>query len=144
MSDILISPNNIINIDNSINKVKVYLAGSHIFDWRKVASKKLKQMNTILLYPNERITDWELSGLEMSDIVFFYYHPDDGPSLLELGLIANVASDNKQSVVVCCPLSYANRSDVVNVCKRYSLTLLDDFDKAVIFVASIIERRTNE
>jgi hypothetical protein len=73
--------------------------------------------------------NWELSGIEDADIVFFNILPDSKSpiTLMELGICALV----KEQVIVCCPKEFYRSGNVQVVCSRYRIPLFEDFDSAI-------------
>lgn len=62
---------------------------------------------------------WELSALELADIVVFYFDPKTmSPiSLLELGLFART----QKKVICVCPEGFWRKGNVDIVCERYGV-----------------------
>jgi hypothetical protein len=71
--------------------------------------------------------EWELEALEKADYVFLYLSPGTKSpiSLLELGLFGK---DKK--ITVCCPEGFWRKGNVDIVCKRYKISLFNDFEFA--------------
>ncbi len=61
---------------------------------------------------------WELQGLELADLILFYFSPETKSpvSLLELGLFA--ASGK---LVVCCPEDFWRKGNVDIVCQQWKI-----------------------
>lgn len=66
---------------------------------------------------NEQV-NWELKGLEHSDLIVMYFDPKTKSpiSLLELGLWANSGK-----IIVCCPNGYWKKGNVDIVCKKFNI-----------------------
>ena len=71
---------------------------------------------------------WELEGLEMSDLIVLYLQPGTmSPiSLLELGLFAR---DHK--MVICCPDGFWRRGNVDIIAQRYYIKQVDNIDDLI-------------
>jgi len=67
--------------------------------------------------------EWELLGIEESNLVLFYFDPDTmSPiTLMELGLCAGLYS----SVIVCCPEGFWRKGNVQVICNKYDMTLVN-------------------
>lgn len=84
--------------------------------------------------------NWELDGIELADLVAFYFDPaTKSPiSLLELGLTTmipsmirptvGVPSFKKKKVVVCCPKGFWRKGNIDVVCGRYGIEQVPTFD----------------
>lgn len=83
----------------------------------------------------EKQIEWELDGIELSDIVVVYLDPNtkSAISLMELGIVS-VASRKK--VFVCCPENFWRYMNVKTVCKRFGIRL---FNNEADWLKSIIE-----
>lgn len=70
---------------------------------------------------------WELTALDQSDIIVFYFSPGtQSPiSLLELGLYAN---SNKKMYVIC-PEGFWRKGNVDIICEKYDIQLLNSLDE---------------
>lgn len=79
--------------------------------------------------------DWELDGLETVDVVLMYFDPTTKSpiSLLELGLILG----QKKPVVVCCPIGFWRRGNVVITCQRHNVQVLSNMDSALLECAAL-------
>lgn len=64
--------------------------------------------------------DWELDGMQIADIILFYFDPNGKApiTLLELGLNAK---DKYDDIIVYCPEGYWRKGNVDIVCERYSI-----------------------
>ena len=80
--------------------------------------------------------DWEYNSLESSDYILIYFQPNTySPiSLMELGLFAA----NKK-VIVCCPEGFWRKGNVDFICKKFELTVIENYEDIV----SILERDKN-
>lgn len=80
--------------------------------------------------------DWEYNSLESSDYILIYFQPNTySPiSLMELGLFAA----NKK-VIVCCPEEFWRKGNVDFICKKFELTVIENYEDIV----SILERDKN-
>lgn len=69
--------------------------------------------------------EWELAAMEAAGMIAFYFAPaSQAPiTLLELGLAARVGK-----AVVCCPEGYWRRGNVVVVCERYGVRMVESLD----------------
>ena len=78
---------------------------------------------------------WELTCLEMAQIVIMYFDPNTKSpiSLLELGLHAK-----EQKLVVLCPEGFWRKGNVDVVCEYYSINQVDTFDELIEFIRSTI------
>lgn len=78
---------------------------------------------------------WELSSLEMAQIVIMYFDPNTKSpiSLLELGLHAK-----EQKLVVLCPEGFWRKGNVDVVCDYYGVNQVDTFDELIEFIRSTI------
>ncbi len=80
--------------------------------------------------------NWELDGIDCSDIVVFYFAPGTvSPiSLLEFGLVtATIPS----SIALCCPPGFARKGNVDIVAERHGIVNHEDWDA---FIAAIVRR----
>jgi len=78
---------------------------------------------------------WELSSLELAQIVIMYFDPNTKSpiSLLELGLHAK-----EQKLVVLCPEGFWRKGNVDVVCEYYGINQVDTFDELIEFIRSTI------
>ena len=78
---------------------------------------------------------WELSSLELAQIVIMYFDPNTKSpiSLLELGLHAK-----EQKLVVLCPEGFWRKGNVDVVCEFYGINQVDTFDELIEFIRSTI------
>jgi hypothetical protein len=131
------------NIINNSPAPFIFLAGSIEMntaeDWQKDIEKFLEPYEGTLLNPRRDHWDsswkqsvenkhfveqveWELYGLEVSDLIVLYFDPNTKSpiTLLELGLYAKSGK-----LMVCCPEGYWRRGNVEITCKRYSSEFYD-------------------
>lgn len=157
------APNKI--IDKPYYK-KVFLAGSIESDpnsptgskaeeWQKNVIKHLNNELIIFLNPRrdnwdaswkQEITnkkfreqvEWELIGLEESDLIVMVFDPKTKSpiSLLELGLHAS----NPEKLIVLCPNGFWRKGNVDIVCHRYGIFQVTSFKQLI----SEIKKRVNE
>lgn len=75
---------------------------------------------------------WELDGLEDSDLVLFYFDPaTKSPiTMLELGLILG-DSGSARDIFVVCPDGYHRKGNVDIICKRYGARQFPTLDLAI-------------
>ena len=76
---------------------------------------------------NEQV-NWELTALELSDVVIINFDPATmSPiSLLELGLHARSGK-----LIVCCPEGFWRKGNVDIVCQKYHITLVEDYEDLI-------------
>lgn len=126
---------------------KLFLAGSieqsKAFDWRKDFISYLEDRLIVVFNPLRRDWDsswkqernfrpffdqvnWELTALEICDVIFMYFDPETKSpiSLLELGLFAHT---NK--LIVYCPTGFWRKGNVDIVCDRYNITQINSFEE---------------
>lgn len=73
--------------------------------------------------------EWELSSMELADIVVFYFDKNgEAPiTLMELGLNA----ERKKKIIVCCPDGFWKKGNVDVLCDYYDLPLVTSFEELV-------------
>lgn len=73
--------------------------------------------------------EWELSSLDMSDIIFFYFDPNTKSpiSLMELGKYI----DEGKKLFVVCPDGFWRKGNVEIICNKYNQELYNDLDDAL-------------
>ena len=78
---------------------------------------------------------WELSSLELAQIVIMYFDPNTKSpiSLLELGLHAK-----EQKLIVLCPEGFWRKGNVDVVCEYYGINQVDTFDELIGFIRANI------
>jgi hypothetical protein len=81
---------------------------------------------------------WELTALEMADLVVVYFDPTtkSAISLLELGLHAN------NNMVVLCPEGFWRKGNVDIVCQFYNISQVETFDDLINYVDAYIQNNT--
>lgn len=111
-------------------KVTVFLAGSIemgvAVEWQTKLINELKDLDCIILNPrrkewdatweqsidnpnfNEQVT-WELDGIDMSDLVVFYFDPatKSPVTMLELGLMAK-----EGNAIIYCPEGFFRKGNI--------------------------------
>jgi hypothetical protein len=139
---------------NGENKIKIFLAGAidmgAAIDWQKQVVEYFKDWNRRkeILFLNPRRDDWdsswkqvpedkqfseqvnwEISGLENSDLVFLCLPKDSKApiSLLELGLMAG----GKKKIIVMCDKEFYRYGNVAITCNRYNCKLHTDISSAL-------------
>jgi len=119
----------------------IFLAGSieqgKAVDWQKEVTEKVDCYVQYIFNPrrdkwdasleqsiqnkvfNEQVS-WEMTALDICDIIFMYFDPaTKSPiSLLELGLYATSGK-----LIVCCPEGFWRKGNVEMVCDRYGIPL---------------------
>ena len=124
----------------------VFLAGSiemgKADNWQARVIKSLQGQEILVLNPrrddwdsswNQSIADpqfreqveWELRAMEDATHILMYFDPSTKSpiSLLELGLHAKSGK-----LIVCCPDGFWRKGYVEIVCRRYGVTMVDNFD----------------
>ncbi len=73
--------------------------------------------------------NWEMDGIEMADIVFFYFQPDTlAPvTMLELG---EALASGKRCIVVC-PEGYWRKGNVDIACHRRGVTVYETLTEGI-------------
>lgn len=144
--------------------LRIFLAGTidmgESIDWQREFIEKLKALKSdkIVSVLNPRrenwdsswkqtITDpqfneqvnWELNGLEDSDLVVMYIAKDSKSpiTLLELGLCAN----GNSSIIVCCEEGFYRKGNIEILCHNYSIPLFSNMEDMWRF---IVERELEE
>ncbi len=112
--------------DNPLKQTLTFL-NPRRFDWTAEWNKdELYQDLEPPMHPElEQQITWELNGLERSAVICFFFQPGTiSPiSLLELGTFSRT-----HRVVVFCPFGYFRRSNVIVVCRRFNIPMVDSFD----------------
>lgn len=85
---------------------------------------------------------WELDGLEMADIIVYYFDPQTKSpiTLMELGLYART----NRKILVCCPEGYWKKGNVDIVCERYGLRQYDTLTELIVALRHIEETYPRE
>jgi hypothetical protein len=81
--------------------------------------------------------EWELDGLERARLVAMYFAPQtQAPiTLLELGIVAARAPEK---LIVCCPDGFWRKGNVEIVCRRFGITLVNDWHAFVDVVRDLV------
>lgn len=139
-------------VDWSDYEFKIFLAGSIEMgvaeQWQERLAESLKQHDVTLLNPrrhdwdsswvqsisnpqfSEQVT-WELKGLEMVDMVVFYFDPSTKSpiTLMELGYV--LGSPSAANIVVCCPKGFWRKGNVDIICARNFVPVVETFEELV-------------
>lgn len=147
------------------NKYTIFLAGTidmdNSYNWQSEIIKDLSDQDVILLNPRRKSfnkdavqsiedeyfrnqVEWELKGLEESDLIIIHFLPDSlSPiSLLELGLntdIRNISKNNR--IIVCCPGGFWRKGNIEIVCNRYGVDLCFDYSTLISKILIKIENQ---
>lgn len=136
----------------SNNRFKIFLAGSIEMgaaeDWQTKFTNEFKGLDIVFLNPRRDSWDisweqtmenqefrtqveWELSGMDLADLIVMYLDPatKSPVSLLELGLFARSGK-----LAVCCPKGFWRRGNVEIVCKRYQVPFFEEIKDLVGWV----------
>jgi hypothetical protein len=129
----------------------VFLAGSiemgTAVDWQTSTADKLVQRGFAVFNPRRDDWDssweqsienpkfveqveWELSAIELADIILFYFHPDTlSPiSLMELGI---ALSRPFCDIFVVCPDGFWRKGNIDVLCKWYGIPQFPTIDDAI-------------
>ncbi len=70
---------------------------------------------------------WELTGIEKSDLIIFYFDPTTTSpiTLMELGLCAAL---KPQQTIVCCPEGYFRKGNVDILCEKFKMLQVKNLD----------------
>ena len=145
------SPNKL--SDRNYNKPSIFLAGSiemgNAENWQEELTKYFEKDFNIF---NPRRDDWdsswiqsidnpqfyeqvnwELNGLDKSDLIIMYFDPNTKSpiSLLELGLYAT-----SKKLHVICPEGFWRKGNVDIICKKYNIPLYETINE---FINKIFE-----
>lgn len=141
-------------IKTDLKHPMMFLAGSiemgSAVDWQTKVEKKFGPLDGVILNPrrdawdsswiqsinnpvfNEQVS-WELRGLQLSDIVMFYFVPEtmSPVSMMELGLLAGLGamSHGWQRLYVCCPQRFWRKGNIDIMCKEFDIVVWDDLEK---------------
>ena len=144
----------------------VFLCGSiemgKAEEWQKIVGKELGDCCTVLdprrddwdsswiqSIDNEKFVEqvnWELDGIEDSDIILVYFDPNTKSpiTLLELGYCVSIA----EVVIVCCPKGYWRKGNVDIFCNRQGVLVVESLEelvsKAKECISFIMESRIYE
>ena len=134
-------------LPDAIDAPKVFLAGSIEMDtaenWQSKISDALRETDVVLFNPRRSNWDsswkqsirnpffreqvnWEMDGLEKSDIIVVYFDPNTRSpiTLLEVGLHA--ASGK---MLLCCPDGFWRKGNIEIVCERYNIPMFHNFSE---------------
>ena len=139
------------------DKSTVFLAGSIEMgvaeNWQDKVINSLSDLDIVFLNPrrddwdstwvqsidnpqfNEQVS-WELDGLQVADLVIFYFDPNTKSpiTLMELGLIAQTV----KNTVVCCPEGFWRKGNVDILCNRSCIHQVDDLNELITEVKTYI------
>jgi len=145
-----------LQIAHTQGMTKIFLAGSIEMgaaeNWQVKVRNSLKDKNVMLFNPrrddwdstwiqsiknqqfNEQVT-WELTSLELADIILMYFDPQTKSpiSLLELGIHAQSGK-----MIVCCPDGFWRKGNVDIVCDRYKIKNFNSLDMLIYEVQRIL------
>jgi hypothetical protein len=153
--------------------VDIFLAGSIEMGlaefWQDALAEDLAQMECVSNVFNPRRTDWdssweqsinnphfneqvnwELSNIELADVVFFYFDKNTKSpiTLMELGLVLGelnqknrngLLPESHQRIVVCCPDGFWRQGNVEIVCHRAGVKMFKDFSDATLALKGKIQ-----
>lgn len=145
------APNDIFPLSKILN---LFLAGSIEMGkanmWQKQVVEAFKDYNIHILNPRrddwdasweQSITNpqfrqqvnWELDGLDFSDIVIMYFQPDTlSPiTLQELGAYSKSLANR---LLVICPKGYWKKGNVDIMCKRNKNIQFDTIEEAILHI----------
>lgn len=126
------------------DKYKVFLGGSIDMNkaerWQEKIVQYLDDEDLLFLNPRRNDFDpsleqsihckefveqveWELSALEKSDMIIFYFDPNGKApvTMLELGLYCK----SNKKIIVCCRDGFWRKGNVDIVCNRYGITTIE-------------------
>ncbi|MFA5490961.1 MAG: nucleoside 2-deoxyribosyltransferase domain-containing protein [Candidimonas sp.] len=132
----------------STKKPILFLAGSiemgSAKPWQSQFTERLSHLDITVLNPRrddwdstwkqsidnskfKQQVEWELSGQEISDIIFVYLQAETKSpiTLLEIGLFGG------SNMIVYCEDGYWRKGNVDIVCHRYGICQVDSFETAV-------------
>jgi len=133
------------------DKYTIFLGGSinmgDCEDWQSKMVDDLANEDVIILNPRRADFDatqiqsigneyfnsqvnWELDGLEKSDLIVMYLLPGTyAPiSLLEIGLNTNINSTKNDKILICCPDKFWRKGNIEIICNRYGINLYEDYE----------------
>ena len=139
-------------------KFTVFLAGSiemgKAEEWQTEFCNKFQSYDINILNPRRNEWDsswvqsidnpvfkeqveWELKGLDVSDLIIMYLQPATASpiSMLELGLYAH-----SKKMIVCCPDGFWRKGNIDIVCEMYGITTCDNKDQLIQIATNIINR----
>lgn len=85
---------------------------------------------------------WELSHIDRSNIVAFYFQPGTiSPiSLYELGVVSIPSSESKKNIIILCPEGYHRKGNVDVSAQWYDMQLTNSFEDFVSKIEEAIIR----
>lgn len=154
MSSIIFKPPNVGFVKNALPTV--FLAGSidngKAGTWAATMQERLSDLDINILNPRrddwnpdavqsisdpyfKTQVDWELSGMEYSDVIAMYFEPGSiSPiTLLEFGLWARSGK-----LIVACPEGFWRRGNLEVTCHMYDVPLLDGLDDLAVSVRNAL------
>lgn len=140
----------------SDGRKKIFLAGSIemgvAIEWQKIFEEELKNEDVIILNPRRLNWDskwdqtmdnplfveqveWELVGLDDSDIIVMFIDPNTKSpiTLIELGL--HVKSGK---LIVCCPKGFWKKGNVDITCNKYGAKNVQSIEELLKEVKKLI------
>lgn len=138
-------------------RLKIFLGGSidmgKSVNWQARLTAELSDQDVIILNPRRddwnkdwkpvkeepnfrKQVEWELSALELSDIIIMYFAPgSQSPiSLLEFGLYAKT-----KKLMVICPDGFWRKGNVDIVAERYKIKTFESLDTMSLALKAIIQ-----
>jgi len=132
-----------------VNRPIIFLAGSiemgQAAPWQSNLVKACEDLDVLFLNPRrddwdlaindyelDRQVNWELGGIENSDLVVFCFDPatKSPVTMLELGLVAG----RDGQAVVYCPEPFWRRTNVHITAERYRVDVVHSFEELVQYV----------
>lgn len=140
------------NFDVPKGYKKIFLAGSiemgKAEDWQQKVITAVSDFEKVIYNPRrenwdstwaqtienpkfKEQVDWELEGLEESDLIIMNFTPETmSPiSLMEFGLYARSGK-----MVVYCPEGFWRKGNVDVVCKRYNIPQVEKFEELITLI----------
>lgn len=142
------------------DKFTIFLGGSIEMDkaelWQDDLSERLKHIDIRILNPRRDFfdkdqeqtiknpyfkeqVDWELDGLNRSDLIVMYLQPGTSSpvSMLEIGLYINSIEWN-QYMVICCPDGFWRKGNIEIVVDRFPsrCRILDKYEDLEKFITN--------
>lgn len=140
------------NFDVPKGYKKIFLAGSiemgKAEDWQQKVIESVADFEKVIYNPRrenwdstwaqtidnpkfKEQVDWELEGLEESDLIIMNFTPETmSPiSLMEFGLYARSGK-----MVVYCPEGFWRKGNVDVVCKRYNIPQVEKFEELITLI----------
>lgn len=155
MADIYRAPEYYVND----GRLKIFLAGSIEMgvaeNWQEKIEIALSEMDVVILNPRrlnwdssweqtienpkfKEQVEWELKGLEDSDIIVVYFDPNTKSpiTMLELGI-----HHNSNKLIVCCLEGFWRKGNVDIVCNKYGITSVQSLESLIEQLKSTINER---